>query len=156
MTNLREKIIFILLATLLGMSILLIHLSRPAEKPNVTIGDAFTGNQDTWTGGQTISTSTINTTSTQVVSSTAKLTTLLNNSTSTFTCKPEPVFGTTAPSSTVVANAGYIIAAKATSTGYKPYLSVGECQPGMDHCYPFKGTLNCLADVQASITKIAK
>ena len=122
----------------------------------VNLGGGYTGNFDTYSTGFTVATSTVNTTSTQAIASTTILTTLVNYTVSTFTCKPDDK-GTTAASSTVAAGAGYVIGAhqaSTTSSGFPSYASFGECQAGMSNCYPFKGTLNCVADVAATITKI--
>lgn len=116
-------------------------------------GEGFTGNLDTYSAGFTVATSTVNTTSTQVVASTNILTTLINRSASNFTCKPDDR-GTAAASSSVVADFGYVLPATSTSNPVS-YLSFGECQPGMSNCFPFKGTLNCVGDTAGTIIKIS-
>lgn len=115
----------------------------------------YTGNFDTYAAGFTVSTSTVNTTSTQIVASSTILTTLVNNSTSTFTCKPDDR-GTTAASSTVATGLGYTVGPQgSTGPNIPSEISFGACQPGMYNCFPFTGTLNCVADVAATVTKIS-
>lgn len=109
---------------------------------------------DTSNTGLTTATTTINTTSTQLLASVVNRATINNLSTSTITCKPDDQ-GTTAASSTVVANAGYIIGPQGTA-GHSPNIVFGNCVAGMQNCYPFKGTLNCVANVAATVTKVTE
>lgn len=136
--------------------IVLLGLVAFKNVPQILGGSGYTGNFDTYASDFTTATSTVNTTSTQVIASTTVLTTLVNYTSSTLTCKPDNKV-TTAASSTVVAGAGYVIGAHqatTTNSGFYSFASFGECQAGMSNCYPFKGTLNCVADVAAVITKI--
>lgn len=112
---------------------------------------------DTSASSITHTTSTINTTSTQVFSSLTKMGEIINDSAGKLTCSMDAT-GTTAPSSTVAAGRGIIIVPAASSTSNLPnVVRFGECfGEGNVVCYPHKGAVNCLSTATATITKWSK
>lgn len=144
----------IALALLLAIFVVLIvGIAHPANAP-ATFSEVNTGNYDTVSQGIISTTSTVNTTSTLLVSfgvtaaatSTAnavKWATIINNGTSTITCALDDR-GTTAPSSTVGIDAGFVIAT--SSAGSIPgLLSFGQCS-GFYNCIPAMGNVSCLSN----------
>lgn len=117
---------------------------------------AVTNYLDTSSSAITHSTSTINTTSTQVFSSITKIGQIINRTGNELTCSMDAT-GTTAASSTVATNRGIILGAYGTATSTAPYSAMfGECYPGSVNCYAHKGAVNCLASATSSITKWSK
>lgn len=120
-------------------------------------GDPYT---NTFNTGITSATTTINTTSTQVFSSISNggFVTLVNSSTASITCSMDDQ-GTTAVSSSVAASKGVIIGAgtqPASTTAIKAQATFGYCWSGAENCFPFTGTLNCLATAIVTIPKVSK
>lgn len=102
---------------------------------------------DTTSGGFTIATSTVNTTSTQVFASIARLNYIINNTTALFTCSLDAV-GITAVSSTVTAGRGVLIYPSST-------IAFGECR-SQQNCFPHKGTVNCLGSAAGTIDTLVQ
>lgn len=104
----------------------------------------------------THSTTTVNTTSTQVFSSISKMGQIVNATANQITCSLDAT-GTTAASSTIAAGRGIILAPAylSTSTGVSSAM-FGECYPGSINCYPHKGAVNCLAEAASVVTKWSK
>lgn len=112
---------------------------------------------NTWANGTTNSTTTINTTSTQVFASVSKWAAIVNPTTAEITCSLDDL-GTTAASSTVGTHKGYVIGPhdSASSTNLPAILQFGECGPGSYNCIPFNGTVNCVASSQAVVSTISR
>jgi hypothetical protein len=114
---------------------------------------------DTYQTGVTHATTSIGVyTPVQVFSSISKWGYMSNNTVNTITCALDDL-GTTVASSTVSDGIGIIIGANATSTINSMIPSVaqfGECPTGAYNCYPFKGTVNCIADATSTITYTSK
>lgn len=159
MTNLK---INLALTFLVGIFIVLVvGAVHPANAPT-TFGEVNTGNYDTVTQGIISTTSTVNTTSTLLVAfgSTAAATstanavkwaTIINNGASAITCALDDR-GTTAASSTVGINKGFVIAT--TTAGALPALvSVGQCS-GFYNCIPAMGNVSCVSNGAAADTNV--
>jgi len=147
----------ILVMGVIGILVILgLGASRTAVSPN--LGGNVISAINTWQSGTTNATTTINTTSTQVIASTTKWARITNPTTATITCSLDDR-GTTAASSTVATSKGIIIGpqqANASSTGIPALLDVGECSVGDFNCIPFKGTLNCVASAAAVVSVVSK
>lgn len=110
---------------------------------------------DTTTGGFTASTSTVNTTSTQVFSSINRIAYITNTTGSQITCSLDPA-GMTAVSSTVTSGRGVIIGpAYLTTSSFPNVAAFGECH-GQAYCFPHKGAVNCLAGAAITIDKLVQ
>lgn len=123
----------------------------PQEQPQL---GAVTNYLETSASAITHTTSTVNTTSTQVFSSITKIAQIINDSAGKITCSMDAT-GTTAPSSTVAAGRGIVIPPLASSTK-GAVVTFGECYPGSEDCYTHKGAVNCLSTSAATITKWSK
>ena len=140
------------------LAVLFFHSGPTATAP--TYGVVATGNYDTVSQGYVYGTLTINTTSTQLflfgTASTTKVASVFNNTTSTLTCATDDR-GTTAASSSVAANNAIIIGpGSGTSTAFPAQASFGQCQQGMYNCFPAYGSVDCLANVKATVSYIKK
>ena len=108
---------------------------------------------DTTASGFTHTTSTINTTSTQVFASVVKLSGIQNTTANQLTCSLDAT-GTTAASSTVASGRGIIIGpAYLTTSTLSNVAAFGECGNGEANCYRHKGAVNCLAGAASIVTK---
>jgi hypothetical protein len=95
-------------------------------------------------------TTTINTTSTQLFSSTTKWSQMINDTNAVITCSLDKT-GTTAASSTVASGRGLLV--YTSSSAARPNsIMFGECYPGSLNCYPHKGAVNCLASAAVIVT----
>lgn len=119
----------------------------------VGLGVAQTDYVDVYGSGVTNATTTINTTSTQIFASVTKLATLVNNTTSTFSCFMDAANSLVA-SSSVVAGAGITLSPGATGVANSSTLpsqaTFGRCNVGSYNCYPFVGALDCVATAKTA------
>ncbi len=147
---------YLLIFGSLVAAIALFGIGYYAHAPESTFRGGVYSNfaYDTTWGGFTQSTTTVNTTSTQLASSIQKLLVLVNNTTSTITCSLD-ARGTTAPSSTVTAGRGLILGPN--NQQWPPSQAfIGQCQPGMQPCYPHQGAVNCVANVSSTVDKLVQ
>lgn len=108
---------------------------------------------NTTSKGFVASTSTVNTTSTQLFSNVDNnISYLINNTTSTLTCSLDGR-SVTAASSSLVSGRGLIVG-PTTGTVIPAEVAFGQCVPGTPNCYPTTGSVNCLANVAASVDKL--
>ena len=131
-----------------------LDLSQLSEPFDATRLAGVLNNLDTSSNNITHSTSTVNTTSTQVFSSITKIGQIINDTNSTLTCSMDAT-GTTAVNSTVAAGRGVLIYAS-SSPAQSNTAMFGECYPGTRNCYAHKGAVNCLATAAVTITKWSK
>ena len=112
---------------------------------------------DTTSAGFTVSTSTVNTTSTQMFALVNKVSYLTNNTTSTFTCSLD-ARNSTAASSTVTAGRGVLIGSASSSmNGTLPgVVAFGNCDNLGVACFRHTGAVNCSANAAATIDKIVQ
>ena len=157
MNNTQSNILIIGVFSIVGFLVGNAIINRAVAPTNNLQGQVISA-INYWQAGTTNSTTTINTTSTQVLASTTKWARITNPTTAQLTCSLDDL-GTTAASSTVAANKGIIIGphqANASSTGLSAYQDFGECQTGDGNCIPFKGTVNCVASAAAVVSVVKK
>lgn len=152
--------IFIVLVLLIG-----VIATMPANAPGNSFGDVNTGNYDTVTQGIISTTSTVNTTATLMVAfgtaftasttnaSATKWATIFDNGTSSITCAMDDR-GTTAPSSTVAINRGFILSPFGTSSSIPSFFSVGQCS-SFYNCIPAMGNVSCLSNSGAAVPNVS-
>lgn len=158
MNEKKQNIVLVIVACLLILTGASIFRERTlnVELPPINIPtDAInlagvTNYLDTSASSITHSTSTVNTTSTQVFSGITKIGEIINDTNSQLTCSMDAT-GTTAASSTVTSGRGIIIYAS-SSPAQANSAMFGECYPGSENCYAHKGAVNCLAGAAVTIT----
>lgn len=106
---------------------------------------------DTTSKGFTATTSTINTTATQLFSSVGKVNYIfIPSSTAVITCSLDPA-NTTAASSSVASGRGVLVMGSATAV---TRLGFGQCFSGNNECYLHTGAVNCLSSASVTISKV--
>ena len=125
--------------------------------PVLLQGNPSIGTVYTTSGGFTESTTTINTTSTQVFSSVNQISYIQNYGTSTIWCSLDSKT-TTAASSSVATGIGVVIGSiSSTINGSYPSVAAfGQCVAGTYNCFPHAGTVNCLANVATVVSKLVQ
>src|SRR3990167_7956861 len=125
--------------------------------PKVTPLGSYGWNVDVVSSGVTNSTSSINTTSTQLAALITRWLTIINPTMATLTCSMDDA-GTLVGSSSVATNKGVVVGpinATTTNATIPSQVSFGECNPGMYNCFPFKGAVNCVASAVATVSVIS-
>lgn len=149
MTN-SPKLAYVFGAAIGLVLVIALFVAIPAVNRDALHGVPAVLPYDTTSAGFTSTTSTVNTTSTQVFASIARYAEMINDTTAKLTCSLDPA-NTTAASSTVAAGRGVIIVPAASSTSDSK-VRFGECR-GESNCYPHKGAVNCLGTSAVTITK---
>lgn len=159
MTNTKQNLHFFLLSAIFAALVVLAFREIPAPQVRIQAPElsGVVNALDTSSSNISHATTTINTTSTQVWASITKMGEIINDTTGKLTCSMDAT-NTTAASSSVVAGRGIIIVPAASSTSNLPnVVRFGECSgTGNVPCYPHKGAVNCLSNVQATTTTWSK
>lgn len=135
-------------AALLGTIFYVTRVQIPAVQVPSPLGNYQ--NYNTFDRGVTATSTTVGTTATQVFASITKIAYIANPTTEKLNCYLDDL-GTTAASSSVTLHRGLELGSTTIRTA-----SFGECSPGAENCYAFKGTLNCKASAAISIPTITK
>lgn len=122
--------------------------TKTDSSQNLSVNSQFS--YDTTSKGFTNSTTTINTTSTNLWASVNKVNYMFYNGTSTITCSADAV-STTAASSSLASGRGIMWGNVTTGIAK---VGFGQCFPGNEQCYLHMGALNCLANIQTVVSVV--